>query len=216
MKTYLVVGLGRFGTAVALKLHELGNEVMVIDGRAEEVQKLSNRVTYAVVGDARDDEVLRSLGVRNVDCAIVAIGSDLAASILVTLNLKSLGVQQVICKAPNELHKRALEKVGADRVLIPEREMAVKLAQNLTSSSVLDYTELSRDCGIAEIRTPAPWIGKNLREIDVRAKYGVTVIALRKADGDLTVFIRPDYTLEQDDVLMILGGNDDLAHVQKL
>ncbi len=216
MKTYLVVGLGRFGTAVALKLHELGNEVMVIDGRAEEVQKLSNRVTYAVVGDARDEEVLRSLGVRNVDCAIVAIGSDLAASILVTLNLKSLGVQQVICKAPNELHKRALEKVGADRVLIPEREMAVKLAQNLTSSSVLDYTELSRDCGIAEIRTPAPWIGKNLREIDVRAKYGVTVIALRKADGDLTVFIRPDYTLEQDDVLMILGGNDDLAHVQKL
>lgn len=216
MKTYLVVGLGRFGTAMALKLHELGNEVMVIDGRAEEVQKLSNRVTYAVVGDARDEEVLRSLGVRNVDCAIVAIGSDLAASILVTLNLKSLGVQQVICKAPNELHKRALEKVGADRVLIPEREMAVKLAQNLTSSSVLDYTELSRDCGIAEIRTPAPWIGKNLREIDVRAKYGVTVIALRKADGDLTVFIRPDYTLEQDDVLMILGGNDDLAHVQKL
>lgn len=216
MKTYLVVGLGRFGTAMALKLHELGNEVMVIDGRAEEVQKLSNRVTYAVVGDARDEEVLRSLGVRNVDCAIVAIGSDLAASILVTLNLKSLGVQQVICKAPNELHKRALEKVGADRVLIPEREMAVKLAQNLTSSSVLDYTELSRDCGIAEIRTPAPWIGKNLREIDVRAKYGVTVIALRKADGDLTVFIRPNYTLEQDDVLMILGGNDDLAHVQKL
>lgn len=216
MKTYLVVGLGRFGTAMALKLHELGNEVMVIDGRAEEVQKLSNRVTYAVVGDARDEEVLRSLGVRNVDCAIVAIGSDLAASILVTLNLKSLGVQQVICKAPNELHKRALEKVGADRVLIPEREMAVKLAQNLTSSSVLDYTELSRDCGIAEIRTPAPWIGKNLREIDVRAKYGVTVIALRKTDGDLTVFIRPDYTLEQDDVLMILGGNDDLAHVQKL
>ena len=216
MKTYLVVGLGRFGTAVALKLHELGNEVMVIDGRAEEVQKVSDRVTYAVVGDARDEEILKSLGVRNLDCAIVAIGSDLAASILVTLNLKMLGVPQVICKAPNELHKRALEKIGADRVLIPEREMAVKLAQNLTSSSVLDYTELSRDCGIAEIRTPAPWVGKNLREIDVRAKFGVTVIALRKADGDLTVFIRPEYALEANDVLMILGGNDDLARVQKL
>ena len=216
MKTYLVVGLGRFGTAVALKLHELGNEVMVIDGRAEEVQKVSDRVTYAVVGDARDEEVLKSLGVRNLDCAIVAIGSDLAASILVTLNLKMLGVPQVICKAPNELHKRALEKIGADRVLIPEREMAVKLAQNLTPSSVLDYTELSRDCGIAEIRTPAPWVGKNLREIDVRAKFGVTVIALRKADGDLTVFIRPEYALEANDVLMILGGNDDLARVQKL
>lgn len=216
MKSYVVVGLGRFGAAVALKLQELGNEVLVLDENAEQVQKLSSAVTYAVVGDARDEEVLRSLGVRNFDCAIVAIGSDLAASILVTLNLKSLGVPQVICKAPNELHKRALEKVGADRVLIPEREMAVKLAQNLTSSSVLDYVELSKDCGIVEIRTPAGWVGRNLREIDVRKKYGVTVIALRKVDGDLTVFIRLDYALEADDVLILLGTNDDLERVQKL
>lgn len=216
MKTYLVVGLGRFGTAVARKLQELGNEVMAIDENAESVQRLSNHVTYAVVGDARDEEVLESLGVRNLDCAIVAIGEDLAASILITLNLKSLGVPQVICKAKDDQQKRALEKIGADRVVIPEREMGLKLAQNLTSSSVLDYVELSKDSGLAEILTPKSWAGKTLLEIDVRKKFGVTVVALRKADGDLTVFVDANYKLKADDELILVGSNDDLARVQKL
>ena len=216
MKTYLIVGLGRFGTAVALKLQELGNEVMVIDENEEQVQKLSDRMTYAVVGDARDEGVLESLGVRNLDCAIVAIGQDLAASVLITLNLKSLGVPQVICKAQDDLQKRALEKLGADRVVIPEREMGLKLAQNLTSSSVLDYVELSKDCGLAEIVTPKPWAGKTLMEIDVRKKFGVTVVGLRKADGDLTVFVDASYKLKADDELLLVGNNEDLARVQKL
>ena len=216
MKTYLIVGLGRFGTAVALKLQELGNEVMVIDENEEQVQKLSDKVTYAVVGDARDEGVLESLGVRNLDCAIVAIGQDLAASVVITLNLKSLGVPQVICKAQDDLQKRALEKLGADRVVIPEREMGMKLAQNLTSSSVLDYVELSKDCGLAEIITPKPWAGKTLLEIDVRKKFGVTVAGLRKADGDLTVFVDANYKLNADDELLLVGNNEDLARVQNL
>jgi len=216
MKTYLIVGLGRFGTAVALKLQELGNEVMVIDENEEQVQKLSDKVTYAVVGDARDEGVLESLGVRNLDCAIVAIGQDLAASVVITLNLKSLGVPQVICKAQDDLQKRALEKLGADRVVIPEREMGLKLAQNLTSSSVLDYVELSKDCGLAEIITPKPWAGKTLLEIDVRKKFGVTVAGLRKADGDLTVFVDANYKLNSDDELLLVGNNEDLARVQNL
>ena len=216
MKTYLVIGLGRFGTAVARKLQELGNEVMVMDEREEQVQKLADHVTHAVVGDARDEEVLASLGVRNFDCAIVAIGQDLAASVLITLNLKSLGVPQVICKAQDELQKRALVKLGADRVLIPEREMGLKLAQNLTSTSVLDYVELSKDSGLAEIRTPRSWVGKTLLEIDVRKKFGVTVAAMRKADGDLTVFVDANYRLEADDELVVVGSNDDLDRVQKL
>ena len=119
MKSYVIIGLGRFGASLAIKLQELGNEVMIIDESADQVQKISNRVTYAVVGDARDEEVLASLGVRNVDCAVVAVGSDLAASILITLNLKALGVPLVVCKAQDDLQKRALEKVGADRVVIP-------------------------------------------------------------------------------------------------
>ncbi len=124
-----MIGLGRFGTAVAERLYALGNEVLVIDDDAERVQRMESRVTYAVVADARDEAVLRSLGMRNYDCAIVAIGSDLAASIVITMNLKELGVPQVICKAEGDMQKRALEKIGADKVLIPEREAGVKLAQ---------------------------------------------------------------------------------------
>lgn len=216
MKSYIVVGLGRFGSSVAMKLQELGNEVLVVDENEELVQQIADYVTYSVAGDARDESVLRSLGAANFDCGIVAIGSDLAASILITLSLKSLGVPHVICKAPNEQQKRALEKVGADRVVIPEREMAVKLAQNLTSTSVLDYMELSSDCGIAEFRVPTPWVGKTLRELDVRVKYAVTVAALRSAAGDITVFIGPDYQLKADDELIIVGTNDDLTRVQNL
>lgn len=215
MKTFLVVGLGRFGSAVALKLQELGNEVMVIDENAEQVQRLSDHVTYAVVADARDEEVLESLGVKNYDCAVVAIGDNLAANILITLNLKSLGVPQVICKAKDEQQRRALEKIGADRVLIPEREMGIKLAQKLTSDSVLDFIELSNEFGIAEIKTPKPWIGKNLRTLNVRAKYGVSVIALRKGE-QIVVSPDPDYELSADDVLVLIGGNEQLAGVQKL
>lgn len=216
MKTYLVVGLGRFGTAVACKLQELGNEVMAIDENENQVQRIADRVTHAVVADARDEEVLESLGVQNIDCAIVAIGEDLAASILVTLNLKAMNVPQVICKATDEKQKRALEKIGADRVLIPEREMGVKLAQNLVSSSVLDYVELSQDCGLAEIVTPRTWVGKTLQQIDVRRKYGVNVAALRKADGDMKIVLDPGYVLQKDDELILVGSNNDLEQVQKL
>lgn len=216
MKSYLVIGLGRFGTAVAAKLQELGNEVLAMDENEELVQRLSDQVTYAVVGDARDEEVLASLGVQNFDCAVVAIGEDLAASVLITLNLKALGVPQVICKARDDKQRRALEKIGADRVVIPEREMGMKLAQNLVSSSVLDYVELSKDCGIAEIMTPKSWVGKTMLELDVRKKYGVTVAAVRKADGDVSVFLDANYCLESEDELVVIGRNDDLVRVQKL
>lgn len=215
MKTFLVIGLGRFGTSVAKCLHELGNEVMVIDENAEQVQRISDLVTYAVVADARDEEVLESLGARNYDCAIIAIGDNLAASILITLNLKSLGVPQIICKAKDEQQKRALEKIGADRIVIPEREMGLKLAQSLTSASVLDYIELSSKCGIIEVKTPASWVGKDLRSINVRVKYGVNVIALRKNE-EIVVSFSPDYALQKDDVLVIIGTNEQLTDVEKL
>ena len=215
MKTFMVIGLGRFGSAVALKLQELGNEVMIVDANADHVQRLSDHVTYAVVADARDEEVLESLGAKNYDCAVVAIGEDLAASILITLNLKSLGVPQVICKAKDEQQRKALEKIGADRVLIPERETGIKLAQKLTSESVLDFIELSNEFGIVEIKTPTPWVGKNLRTLNVRAKYGVSVIALRKGE-QIVVALDPDHELSAGDVLVLIGGNDQLAGVQKL
>ena len=216
MKSYLVIGLGRFGAAVATTLQDLGNEVMILDENEERVQKLASSVTSAVVGDARDEELLRALGARDFDGAVVAIGANFAASILVTMTLKTMGVPQVICKAQDELQKKALEKIGADRVVIPEREMGMKLAQNLTSTSVLDYTGLGENCGIAEIRTPRAWVGKTMKQVDIRVKYGVTVAAVHKADGEVTIFLGADYIMQRSDILVLVGRNEDLARVQKL
>ena len=151
---------------------------------------------------------------RGADCAIVAIGSDIAASVLVTLNLKDMGVKQVICKAQDEIQRRALEKVGADRVIIPEREIGIKLAQSLTSSGVLDFIELSPDIGIAEVSVPESWVGKSLRELNVRAKYDVNVIAVRRG-GALELTMDAGSALEAGLVLIVLGPNDALANLQK-
>lgn len=141
MKSYVVIGLGRFGSEVARQLNCLGCEVLAMDRRADLVQQLSSEVTHAVVADGQDKEVLRALGVRNLDCAIIAIGDDLAASVLTTMNLKELGVPKIVCKAHDETHRRVLEKLGADRVVIPEKENAARLAKSLASPNVLDYID---------------------------------------------------------------------------
>ena len=180
MKTYTVIGLGRFGSAVAKKLYELNNEVLVIDENHELIQQVSNYVTHAIVADARDEAVLKTIGVQNCDCAIMAVGEGLASSFLITLALKSLGVPKVICKANDETHKKALEKIGADRVIIPERETATKLALNLSSSNVLDLIELSDDYGIAEFGVPGAWLGHSIRDLDIRAKYGINILAIER------------------------------------
>ena len=215
MKTYIVIGLGRFGTAVATKLYELGNEVLAIDAKEENIQRIANHVTHAVVGDARDEAVLKALGVRNFECAIVAIGEDLAASILVTLTLKEIGVPAVICKASSEAYKRALEKVGADRVVIPEREMATKLAQNLSCSNILDFIELSDEYGIAEVSSPANWSGKTIRELNVRARFGVTVLGL-KVEGRMHILSDVDEAIAPETALIVLGSNEQIARLQRL
>ena len=213
MKTYAVIGLGRFGAAAAARLEELGNEVLAIDTSEELVQRLADRVTHAVVGDARDEAVLRSLGVREVDCAIVAIGSDIAASVLVTLSLKDMGVKQVICKASDEIHKRALERIGADYVVIPEREMALKLAQRLASPNLLDFIELSDEYGIAEVEVPAAWVGRTIRELDVRAKYHLDILGVRRKER-LRLSPGADHRFAEGDAVVALGRNEDLSAIR--
>ena len=138
MKSYIVIGLGRFGGSLARQLCTLGAEVLAMDVHNDLVQQLANDVTHAVVGDARDKEVLRALGVRNFDCAVIAIGDDLAASVLITMNLKELGAPYIVCKAHDETHRLVLEKLGADRVVIPEQEHAQRLARSMYSHNVLD------------------------------------------------------------------------------
>lgn len=215
MKSYFVVGLGRFGSEVARQLSELGCEVLAMDTRADLVQEISSKVTHAVVGDAADKEVLRSLGAGSFDCAIVAIGDDLAASVLATMNLQELGISQIVCKAHDETHRKVLEKLGADRVVIPEKENASRLARSLSSPNVLDYIELSADYGILEVPAPKNWQGKTLRELNVRAKLGVNIIAVEQ-DGSINVSPAADYCIAAGDVMVVLGDTEALDRVQKL
>lgn len=217
MKTFVVIGLGRFGTAVATELCELGHEVLAIDAHEESVQQIAERVTHAVTGDARDPAVLRALGVRNYDCAIVAVGDDVGNSALITLNLKEIGVKQVICKAQSHVHRKVLEKIGADRVVFPEHEMGVKLAQGLSSSNVLNFIELSDDFGIVELEIPKSWQHRSIRDLDVRAKHHVNIIAVRKGStGLLDVAPGGDYVLESKDAVVTLGRNEDINRLHDL
>ena len=215
MKSYLVIGLGRFGTQVARELCKLGCEVLVVDVSPELVSQISNDVTHAVVGDAQDKEVLRALGAKDFECGIVAIGDNLAASVLVTMNLKELGVPYVICKAHDETHCRVLQKLGADRAIVPEQEQAARLAKSLSSHNVLDYIELSDEYGIIDIPVPGSWKGKSLKELNVRAALGVNILAIRRG-GKINVSPGADFAFAEGDVVVVLGDNAALKKVQKL
>lgn len=215
MKTFVVIGLGRFGRSVAEELYELGHEVLAIDEQEDQVQAVADSVTHAVVGDAMDESVLRSLGVRNLDCAIVGIGSDITASIIITLTLKELGVREVIAKAMNSNHAKALEKIGADKVVFPEREMGLKLARSLSSSNILDFIELSDKFGIAEIEAPKVWRNKSIVELDIRARHSVNIIAVME-NGNLSISPNAQYVIKPGDVLVMLGSNEDLGEIRNL
>lgn len=215
MKSYIVVGLGRFGSEVARQLYNLGCEVLAMDVKADLVQGISDQVTHAVVGDGQDKGVLKALGIRDFDCAVIAIGDDLAASVLVTMNMKELGIPYVVCKAHDDTHRRVLTKLGADRVVIPEQENAVRLARSLSNPNVLDYIELSDDFGIAEVPAPGAWQGKSLKDLNVRAKLGVNIIAIRRS-GKLSVSPAADFAFQSGDIVVVLGDNKALEAVQKL
>lgn len=215
MRSYIVIGLGRFGSEAARRLCELGCEVLAMDVSAELVNQVSSEVTHAVVGDARDKEVLRALGAANFECAIVAIGGSLADSVLATMNLKELGIPQIVCKAHDETHRQVLIKLGADRVVIPEQENAARLARSLSSPNVLDYIELSDEYGIIEVPAPRRWQEKSLKELNVRAKLGVNIIAIKR-DGNINVSPSADYKIMDGDIMVVLGDTDALSTVQKL
>jgi len=215
MKSYVVIGLGLFGGELAGKLCQQGCEVLAIDIRSDLVQQVADDVTHAVVADAQDKEVLRSLDAGNFDCAIIAIGDDLAASVLTIMNLKELGVPYIVCKAHDETHRRVLEKLGADRVVIPECEFAGRLARSLVSHNVLDYIELSPDYGILEVPAPKSWVGKTLKELNIRAKLGVNIIAV-ESSKETNVSPSADYKILAEDIMVVLGDNKALEAVQKL
>ena len=209
MKSFLVIGMGRFGTAVAQELTELGQEVLAIDENVESVQRIADDVTQVMQGDAQDEAVLGAVGVRNFDCCIVAVGTDMEASILITVMLKDLGAQYIIAKARSTVHAKVLERVGADRVVLPESEMGCKLAQRLAHTNVVDF--------ILEIHAPKSWVGKSLVQLDVRQKHKVNVLAVRHGEqGALDASPKPDRAIEPDDLLFIMGENKFVSRVVEL
>jgi trk system potassium uptake protein TrkA len=216
MKQFVVIGIGRFGGAVAERLSQLGQEVLAIDTDEEAIQKISDKVTHAVTADATDENVLRSLGVRNFDVAVVAIGADIQSSIMTTLMLKEMGIRYVVAKAQNELHARVLMKIGADKIVFPERDMGERVARNLISTNILDYIELSEEHSIIEYAVPESWIGKALRNINMRAKYGVTVVAIRNAsDESINISPKADSEIKEGDVMIVIGDNSDLKKLER-
>ena len=210
MKNFIVIGLGRFGSAVARELCRQGHQVLALDIDRTLVQEIADEVTSAVVGDGRDPAVLRSLGVKDYDCAVVAVGSDVGTSALITMQLKEEGVPQVICKTQSHIHQRLLEKSGADRVVFPEYEMGVKVAQGLAHSNIVNFIELSPEYGIVEVDLPNGWAGKTIRSLDVRAKYKVNVIAVHRGQ-DINVAPGADYVLTHGDKLYVLGASENIA-----
>lgn len=216
MKSFLVIGLGRFGFALARELCIQGHEVLALDLREDRVQAAADLVTRAAAGDARDVEVLRALGARNFDCAVVAASSDVGDSALITLNLKELGVPRVVSKANGTVHRKVLEKIGADQVVFPEQEMALRLARNLSNVDILNFIELSEQYSVVECRCPEEWQGTSIRQLDIRAKYRLNVIAVRRGDGEMLISPGGEYVPRAGDSLVVLGANEDIERMEKL
>lgn len=214
MKQYVVIGCGRFGSSVAQTLYKQGYDVLAIDKNEEKVQEISNYVTHAVQAEAIDENALISLGIRNFDVAVVTIGSDMQASILATLMVKELGVKTVIAKAQNELHGTVLEKIGADKVVYPERDMGTRVARQLVSSNFLDHIEFAPDYSIVEIKVIEDWEGKSLKDLKLNIRYGIYVIAIKQGD-DLNISPYADDIIETDDILIVIGNNNDLKKLEK-
>lgn len=213
LKQFAVLGLGRFGSSLAKTLYELGHDVLAVDRSEDVVQDISDSVTHAIQADATDESTLRSLGLRNFDVAVVTIGSDIQASILVTLIVKELGIKYIVAKAQSELHAKVLYKIGADRVVFPERDMGVRVAHNLVSTNILDFIELSSDYSIIEMAALPEWKDKTLVQLNMRGKYGINVIAIRRG-GEINVSPKAEDRIEDNDVLVVVGDNDGISKLE--
>ncbi len=210
IKQYAVIGLGRFGTSIARRLHEAGQEVLGIDINEERVDDAEPYVTHAVVADASEEKALAALEIESFDCVIIAIGDDLQASILTAMLLKDFKVKKTIAKALGRRHGELLEKIGIDWVIYPERDMGERVANQLLSPNMLNYIELSKEYNIEEIMIPVEMAGKSLKELDIRAKYSLSVIALVR-DGDIIISPSPNQSFNEGDLLVMIGHREDLA-----
>ncbi|KFL17216.1 potassium transporter Trk [Geobacillus stearothermophilus] len=213
-KQFAVIGLGRFGGSICRTLSEQGMEVLAIDIDEDRVNEFAAVASHAVVGDTTDENVLKSLGIRNFDHVIVAIGDNIQASILTTLILKELGVNHITVKATNDYHEKVLKKIGADQIVHPERDMGERIAHNLISNNVLDYLELSDKYSIVEIVASERLDGYSLLELDIRARYGINIVAIKRGTS---VIVSPlaSEIIRKGDVLVVIGADSDIDRFEE-
>jgi trk system potassium uptake protein TrkA len=206
-KQFAVIGIGRFGESLIKELIQMGHDVLAIDVDEDRVNYAADFASHAVQADTMDVQALKTLGIRNFDAVIVAIGDNMQSNILTTIVLKELGVKKVISKAKNAMHGKVLEKIGADIVIYPERDVAIKLARSLVSQNFVEQINLSPDYSIIEIFTPQLFVNKNLTQINLRKKLQVTVLAIRRGDN-IIVAPGPEENMRQGDILVALGHNE--------
>ena len=215
MKRVVVIGLGIFGSQLVRQLYEKGIEVIAIDKNRDVVQRIKDHSTKALMADATDKEVLESIGIAAGDTVVISFGEDLSASTLLTLYLKEMRVREIIVKVPNEDYKRILLKVGASEAIIPEREIANKVARSIISPNVLEYLPISEDYTICELAPPTAFIGKSLAELDLRKRYQLQVIAIRDVLSEsLQLVPRASSVIKDSDVLVIVGREEDIQKVK--
>ncbi|MEK3883542.1 TrkA family potassium uptake protein [Paenibacillus sp. PL2-23] len=214
-KQFVVIGLGRFGGSVTRTLLSMGHEVMGIDKDERIVQEFASVMTEVFQADSTDENLMRKLGVRNMDHAIVAIGEDLQSSILTTLILKDLGLRTVTAKATSDYHQRMLEGVGADHIVHPERDTGIRVAHQVTSKNMIEYVELSPEHSLVEVLAPSTFNSKTLKTLNFRAKYGCSVMAIRRKRGELIVSPYADEVIFEGDMLVVIGNNKDIQRFER-
>jgi trk system potassium uptake protein TrkA len=214
-KQFAVIGMGRFGQSIARSLSDLGEQVLAIDIDEERINEMAPYVTHAVQADATDERSLSALGLRNFDVAVVTIGTDIEASIFVTMLCKEVGVKYVVAKAQTDLHGKMLYKTGADKVVYPERDMGMRVAHNLSAANILDYIELSGDVRIMEIVAIEDWSGKSLIDLDFRGRFAINIIAIKKESGEMNTSPRGTDVVEKGDLLVVIGSREDVEKIER-
>ena len=211
-KNVLVLGLGRFGSALAKKLFEKDVEVMAVDRDYTKVQKMSDSVTYAAQADMTDEDAMKDLGIKNFDIAVIATGSNIEASIEATLICKDAGITTVIAKATTDTHERILEKIGADKIIFPELDSGERLARVISGSNLLEFIEFSNEFSLAEVRVHKAWVGKDLMELDFRNKYNLNVVAFERG-GKTILNPGPHTKIEKNDLIVLIGRKEDVDKI---
>jgi len=217
MRQFVVIGLSSFGYHIALQLAKNGCEVMVIDINKDKIQEIKDYVHEAIVADASDKETLKSLGLEKVDGVIVSLGGEMSSSLLTTLYLKELGIKEVIVKVLNEDHGKIVNQIGASSIIFPEKDMAIRLGDTLSSANVLDHFQLSPGFSLLEIAPPKTFIGRSIKNLKIRSQYNIQIIAIRELIPErFNIIPSPDFIIKDSDVLVVLGRDEDLEKLKKL